>query len=194
MVLPFFVLLSMTGAELTNFIIVRMRVSQLALHLADNAARIGAGTRRESKKIYESDIYDLIDGAELQSGALDMLKNGRIIVSSLEPMPAPNTAKKYRIRWQRCAGDKTDLTSSWGNAGATNLGGMGPAGRQTIAPLDGVAMFVQVRYQYQPLISLMRAPGAEISEIASMVVRDRRDTAGPNDGIYAVSGVTPARC
>lgn len=195
LVLPFFLLLCLTGAELTNYIIVRMRISQLALHLADNAARIGSGTRRETKKIYESDIHDLIGGGQLQSGELDLLGRGRIIISSLEPMAAPNVNKKFRIRWQRCAGAKTAWGSEWGTATTTDVrDGMGPAGRQTIAPLDGVAMFVQVRYQYKPLISMARAPFPEINEIASMLVRDRRDTSGPNDGIYTVSGVTPARC
>lgn len=194
--LPILVLLSLTGAELTNYITVRMRISQLALHLADNAARIGTGTRREAKKIYESDIYDLLDGAELQSGNLDLITNGRVIISSLEPMPSPNTAGKFRIRWQRCAGLKTGHASAYGVKGATNLDGMGPAGRLTVAPLDGVAMFVELYYEYKPLISVSRMFGAEknMTEVASMMVRDRRDTNGPNDGIYAVAGVTPKTC
>ncbi|RDE06069.1 pilus assembly protein [Sphingomonas aracearum] len=196
LVLPILLTLSLTGAELTNYITIRMRISQLALHLADNAARIGAGTRREAKKIYESDIYDLVDGAQLQSGKLDLLRNGRIIVSSLESMPAPNTANKSRIRWQRCAGSKTSHASAWGVAGATNLDGMGPSGRQAVAPQDGVTMFVEVYYEYKPLISATRLLLADqnITEIASMMVRDRRDTGGANSGIYPVAGVTPKTC
>ena len=65
--LPLLLTLTLTGAELTNYITVRMRVSQLALHLADNAARVGVGGPREAKKVYESDIYDLLDGAEVQA-------------------------------------------------------------------------------------------------------------------------------
>ena len=42
-VLPFGLILCLTGAELTNYATTRMRISQLALHVADHVSRIGNG-------------------------------------------------------------------------------------------------------------------------------------------------------
>jgi len=193
--LPILLLMSLTGAELTNYIITKMRISQLALHLADDSARIGTGSQLSAKTINEADINDLLTGANLQSGELGLLTNGRVIISSVEP--DPNNAGKSRIRWQRCKGSKTAWTSSYGNAGATNLAGVGPSGRLVSAPPNGVTMFVEVRYQYAPLFKLSIAPTSEINEIASMMVRDTRDTSsgtGHTDGVYAVTGVTASTC
>ena len=190
--LPLLLTLTLTGAELTNYITVRMRVSQLALHLADNAARVGVGGPREAKKVYESDIYDLLDGAEVQAGELDLYKRGRVIVSSLEPMSGHGSNGKAEIRWQRCMGDKA-YDSPYDDK-TENLDGMGPDGRQAMVEPDGVTMFVEVYYEYKPLVSASLVPKIEVSEIASMMVRERRDTDGPDDGLYPVAGVTPATC
>ncbi len=190
--LPLLLTLTLTGAELTNYITVRMRLSQLALHLADNTARVGVGGPREAKKVYETDIHDLMDGAELQAGGLDIYDRGRIIISSLEPMPGANPNNKARIRWQRCKGSKS-YDSPYDNK-TNNIDGMGEPGRLALVQADGVTMFVEVYYEYRPLISSDLVPGIEISEIASMMVRERRDTEGSNAGLYPVSGVTPATC
>ena len=50
LMLPVFMTLSMTGAELTNYITTKMRISQLALQLADDAARIGTGCQSLPKR------------------------------------------------------------------------------------------------------------------------------------------------
>lgn len=202
--LPIVLTLSLSGAELTNYIITRMRISQIALHLADNAARIGSGTQLQAKTISEADINDLITGADLQSGELKLLTNGRVIISSVEP--DPNNAGKSMIRWERCAGNKTSWTSTLDDAGTTNKDGFGPTGREVGAPADGVTMFAEVQYQYTPLIKTSLSPETKLTEIASMMVRDRRDTSddsklangtnNPNPlhplGVYKVTGVTPA--
>jgi Flp pilus assembly protein TadG len=186
--LPVLLLLSLTGAELTNYITTKMRISQISLHLADNAARIGSGSQLAVKTINESDINDLFIGANMQSGELALQTNGRIILSSVE-IDAAHTGK-YKIAWQRCYGNKTTHTSTYGVAGANNLTGVGPAGRQTVAPTDGAAMFVEVYYEYQPLVKTSLAPSTTMVEIASMMVRDRRDLTQ----VYAVSGVTASTC
>lgn len=192
-ILPIFLLVSLTGAELTSYIITKMRVSQIALHLADNAARIGSGSQLQAKTISEADINDLLTGADLQSGELGLFTNGRIIISSLEPHAT--TAGRYRIRWQRCKGNKTAFTSTYGTvANSTSITGMGPTGRQVIAPANGVTMFVEVRYQYTPLVKTSLSPTTELTEIASMMVRDRRDTTGGTNGVYQVAGVTASTC
>lgn len=190
--LPILLLLSLTGAELTNYIIARMRVSQIALHLADNAARIGSGSQLQAKTINEADINDLLTGAGLQSGELALFSHGRVIISSLEPDPA--NSGKNRIRWQRCRGAKTAQVSAYGVAGTANLNGMGKAGRLATAPTDGVTMYVEVYYEYQPLLKASFAPNTNFREEASMMVRDRRDTVGGTNGVYQVNGVTASTC
>ena len=202
-IFPILLVMSLTGAELTNYIIVRMRVSQLALQLADNAARIGTGSQLQAKTISETDINDLLTGAGLQAGELDLYNRGRVVISSLEPMTSPNITGLYKIAWQRCRGTKT-YNSPYDNTLLNISGGMGPTGQKVTAPDYGVTMFVDVYYEYQPLISLSRIfPGAtgKINEFASMMVRDRRDTSDdtlttnqhPN-GVYKVSGVTASTC
>ncbi|ATY31453.1 TadE/TadG family type IV pilus assembly protein [Sphingomonas psychrotolerans] len=184
--LPIVLTMSLTGAELTNYVITKMRLSQIALQIADNSARMGSGSQLESKKVYESDINDLLTGADFQSGQMGLFTNGRVIISSVEPHET--TANKYRIRWQRCKGSRTAWVSSYGNpTTTTSVDGVGPTGRQVIAPPSGVAMFVEVRYQYQPLIKTSLSPTTEMNEIASMMVRDARDTS--DDSFITVNGV-----
>ncbi|HEY0621869.1 pilus assembly protein [Sphingomonas sp.] len=191
--LPILLTMSLTGAELTNYIITKMRISQIALQLADNSARIGSGSQLESKKIYESDINDLLTGANFQAGELDLFRNGHVIISSVEPHAT--TANRYRIRWQRCKGNKTAWGSSYGNPrDTTSVEGVGPPGRQVIAPPNGVAMFVEVRYAYQPLIRTALSPTSEINEVASMMVRDARNTTGGTDGVFQEAGVPVSSC
>jgi Flp pilus assembly protein TadG len=188
--LPLLITLCITGAELTNYITVRMRISQLALQLADNAARMGNGSLLSAKTITENDINDILAGAQLQSGGLNLQKNGRVILSDLEPMSNPNTSSKYKIVWQRCMGAKTSHASSFGVAGNSNLDGIGPAGQQVTAQDDNATMFVEVYYVYQPIVGLTRFINAPMLEIASMSVRDRRDLTK----IYNTSGAVASAC
>lgn len=195
--LPILLTLSLTGAELTNYITTKMRISQIALHLADNAARIGSGSQLAAKQITEADINDLLTGAGLQAGELDLYTHGRVIISSLEPMASPNTTGKFRIRWQRCRGNKVNYKPRYGEVGksnGTNMDGMGPAGRQALVTENGVTMFVEVYYDYQPLVNMSLAPSTTLEDIASMLVRDRRDTTGGSNGIYPVTGVSASTC
>ncbi len=177
-ILPIFLMMGLTGAELTNFVITRMRISQLALQIADNAARIGTGSQLQAKTISETDINDLLTGANLQAGGLNLFTNGRVVITSLEPAASPNTAAQYKMGWKRCRGAKA-YTSPYTNRPVTFGGGLGPAGRQVTAPDDGATMFVEISYTYQPLLKTAMFGDNEIREFASMMVRDRRDTSGP---------------
>src|SRR3546814_13342544 len=81
-----------------------MRLRQVALHIADNGGRIGNGTVLSVKKISETDINDILTGAGLQAGSLDLYANGRIVLSSLEQMKDSGgkvIADRYYIHWQR---------------------------------------------------------------------------------------------
>lgn len=191
--LPVLLLMSLTGAELTNYITAKTRISQIALHLADNAARIGSGSQLAAKTITEADINDLFTGANLQGGELGLLANGRMIITSLEPTANPNTTGTYKIGWQRCQGAKTSKAPGYGifnTSSGRNMTGIGPAGRQVTAPVNGATIFVEVYYEYKPLVQTSLAPTTTMTEIASMVVRDKRDTSQ----VYPATGVTASTC
>lgn len=204
--MPVVMVMLCVGTELTNYATTTMRVNQIALQTADNAARIGAGSPLALKTITETDINDLMRGAQLQSGNMDILgthvsigafgdtgRNGRIIISSLEPVAMPNTTNRYKINWQRCAGQmrSTQHPSSYGVQGNTNLTGMGPPGRQVIATDASGTIFVEIAYFYQPLFfndySITR--DYKITAIASMPVREARNTTLNN-----AAGATISSC
>jgi Flp pilus assembly protein TadG len=192
--LPVFLVLGLTGAEMTNYITTKMRVSQLALQLADDAARMGTGSQLSAKTISEADINDIFIGANLQSGELNLQKNGRVILTDLEPTANPNTAGTYKIGWQRCYGAQTSYVPQYTNATKTGLTGLGPTGRQVTTPDNNATMFVEVSYVYTPLIKTSLSPSTAMVEYASMLVRDTRDLTGGNNGVYPVNGVTASTC
>ncbi|HWJ71437.1 MAG TPA: TadE family protein [Sphingobium sp.] len=191
---PIILTMFLGGAELTNFAITRMRVSQIALHVADNASRIGANSLLTAPQISEMQINDLFLGANLQAGTLDLKTRGRVILSSFEAVASPNPSRKFHIRWQRCYGDKPWL-SQYGKAGDTQLSNIGPTGQKVTAPDDTAVMFVEVAYDYKPLIAGRFMGSTMIHDIAAMTVRDQRDYEGPDTkGIYNVESVTPSSC
>lgn len=184
----------LSGAELTNYAVTKMRLSQIALHVADNAARIGTNSLLTAPQISEAQINDLLIGANMQAGGLRLHERGKVIISSLEPMANPNTSNTYRIRWQRCYGLRAG-NSSYGSQGATDLEGMGPVEQRVTAPDTGGVMFVEVAYTYRPLISARLLPSTTMRDIAAMTVRDDRHFAGNGGvGIYNNEGVTPSSC
>jgi Flp pilus assembly protein TadG len=189
-ILPVFLTMALTGAEMTNYITAKMRISQLALHVADDAARMGIGSQLSAKTISETDINDLFTGAQMQSGELDLRTNGRVILSDIEQDPA--NAGKYKVGWRRCYGLKTSYARQYpSTSGTTNLTGVGPAGRQVTAQTGNATMFVEVFYTYVPLVGRgTLAPTTTFTEIASMAVRDRRDLTQ----IYNTAGAAIATC
>jgi Flp pilus assembly protein TadG len=191
--LPFVVGVALTGAELTNYTTTKMRVSQIALQVADNASRIGSGPVTVSKQITETQINDLLTGAQMQSQKLDLTSRGRVIVSSLEV--DPSHTGKYRIRWQRCGGAKA-FTSAYGVQGTNNLNGATFNGQLLTAPVGSAVMLVEISYNYRALIAAPYVPHAEIKETAAMTVRDTRDMTGPTGGvgIYNTENAAVSSC
>ena len=76
-----------------------LRVSNIAMLTADNAARV-----RDS--IDEANVIELLTGAKMTGDNIDFRQNGRIILSSIEPNTAgpDGTSTGQWIRWQRCDG------------------------------------------------------------------------------------------
>lgn len=204
--LPILITLTAGGTELANYATVQMRVSQLAVNVADNASRMGAGLPLASKRITETMINDVLSGAEAQASDLNLLgtqsetvngststaQKARIIISDLEPVANPNTTNRFKIVWQRCRGGATSYTPHYGTAGQNNLTAMGPAGRQ-VAPPDGAAMmFVEVHYRYEPLFlnSLGFVTYNDVDVVSAMLVRDDRDLTQ----IYNTEGAAVSNC
>ncbi len=173
--LPLLLGVGMYGAEVANVAMVKMRVNQVSMHAADNGSRIGEGTLLSVKKIYENEINDLFIGAHLQAGNyVDIFEHGRVIISSLEKH---SDGGQY-IHWQRCKGKKVH-PSSYGTAGVNSpsrpVNGMGPTGAKVSAPDGQAVIFVEISYDYQPLISDKFTKIRTITTHSAFNVRDRRD-------------------
>jgi len=174
--LPLLLGAGLMGLEAANRAIVQLQVSQLASHIADNASRIGDTSMLQDRRIYESDINDLMRGAQLQgSGRIDLFENGRVIISSLEVVPG--TEDRQYIHWQRCLGKKQHV-STYGVEGDGLDGpmtGMGPVGHEVWAFPDDAVMFVEIAYDYQPLLGDPFGITGEAWASAAFTVRDDRD-------------------
>lgn len=173
---PVLLVAGLYGTEMANLTITHMRINQLAVHIADNASRIGDTSTLQDRRIYESDINDLILGANIQAGAgLAVFERGRVIISSLEV--DAETGKQY-IHWQRCRGAKV-ADSSYGEQGdglgATVLTGMGPAGQEVQAQPGDAVIFVEIQYDYRPLVSDGFVKNDTVNTFAAFTVRDDRD-------------------
>ncbi len=214
--LPFFLGLVVGGVETANYASVIMQLNQITLHTADAAARIGTTTPSANKTISEAQINDVFEGSlregkrinlggnhdytDPSSGAKSTRGNGRIILSSVEEVAAFDaSAPRYRIRWQRCAGSADFYKSNYGTPStATSITGIGPVGKQASPPPGGVLMFVELQYYFKPMIvnGFSNLTDRTISQVASMVVRENRDTVGPtgSDGIYNDEKATVSTC
>lgn len=167
---PILMSLSFVGIETANFTLANLRASQIALMVADNAGRVRTS-------IDEADVNEVMIGARLAGENIKLGTKGRIILSSLEPngLPAPNTGQM--IRWQRCFGSK-NVASSYGTQGAgstdaTMVDGMGSAGKK-IAAMNGAAvMFVELIYDYDPIVPDAFFSPRTIRYTAAYTVRER---------------------
>jgi TadE-like protein len=191
---PILLIIFMGGAELTNYTVTKMRISQLALHIADNGSRIGADSLLTSPQVTETLINDMLAGADVQAGSLNLFTNGRVIISSLEPVASPNTTDKYKIHWQRCKG-ALSYTSPYPAQGATNLSYMGPATMPVKAPDNSGVIYVEIAYSYQPIVSSKFVPQTLIKDIAAMTIRGDRDFNGNGGtGVYNAEAAPVASC
>ena len=195
------------GAEIANLALVNLRISQIALNLADNASRVGVTSTLTTQQLREVDVNDVMQAARYQGKSINLTTNGRIILSSLENVQQGyDTAPVQRIHWQRCLGLKSGsgYDSSYGttttsagttatsaNAGTTTTTGMGDPGSMVTAPAGSAVMFVEINYLTKPLFGTWLTTPARIHYIASFIVRDRRDFAqlfNPNPQ------ATPSKC
>jgi hypothetical protein len=174
--LPLLLTLGLWGVEVAHKAMMQMRVSQIAVLVADNASRVGENSLLGETKLYEADIDDVLLGAHVQGGsAFGLYDRGRVILSSLEVVP--DTEDRQYIHWQRCMGSRHHI-SSYGVTGDgehSDLPGMGPPGEE-IQAVDGEAvMFVEVVYEYEPLFAKAFVKSTTLSATAAFNVRQNRD-------------------
>jgi Flp pilus assembly pilin Flp len=182
--MPFILGVGLVGIETAHRTLVQMQISQIATQVADNASRIGELTILQDTKIYEEQINDLLHGADLQAGpGLKLYEHGRVVVSSLEVWQpsvhsngnaTPQADGVQFIHWQRCAGALA-RDSLFGNQNSAVVDGMGPEGQEVLASTDTPVMFVEVFYDYQPIIAFDMFGEDEVYATAAFVVRHNRD-------------------
>ncbi|MXO83634.1 hypothetical protein GRI35_09700 [Altererythrobacter aestiaquae] len=148
------------------------------MQIADNASRIGDTSTLSNQKIYENDINDLLRGADIQAGeAIDLYEYGRVFISSLQVVPGSADDQQY-IAWQRCKGKK-DTISSYGDQGTgtsdPTFVGMGPTGEEVAAQAGDSVMFIEIQYDYGPIVTDAFLAQRTIRSRASFQVRGSRD-------------------
>lgn len=207
--LPVLLALGLLGLETANYAMANLRVSNIAMLTADNAARV-----RDS--IDEGDITDLMTGAKMSGSGINFGQNGRIILTDLEPT---STGGKQWVRWQRCDGA---LNYSGTNSALRPLNATGAAitngteiygtdrvtvstapssetkatmtsfgtGTNVISAASGTAvMVVEVAYNYQPVIPNSFLTGRQITYTSAFNVRQRTD-----QSLHNINRVTPKSC
>jgi hypothetical protein len=215
---PVMLLLGLGGLELANYINASLRLSQIAMAVADNAGRVRTS-------IDEADINELMIGAKKIGEPIGFAANGRIILSDLEqrtnltggagPITTSNP-KGYRqwIRWQRCAGALA-VTSSYGvplnssGVAVTNLSdttngdhgavetqslilGMGPTTNVISASTDTAVMVAELVYVYQPIVPINYLGKLTIRRLQAFNVRQRTAYSLRNDG--SLTGSSRSDC
>ena len=172
--IPLLVVVGFAGIELANLTLSHTRISQIGLSAADNASRIAFGSNLSLPRVREVDINEVFTGVEEQARGLDFRANGRVILSSLERNPDGG----QWIHWQRCYGDLA-VASAYGpqGTGATGTGfpGMGATGREVTAASGTAVMFIEIVYNYQPMVGGTWFRNSQIRATAAFNIREGRD-------------------
>jgi hypothetical protein len=167
--------LGMLGTETAYFVITHMKVSQIAMQVADNAARLGEDEVLNAPRIYEADINETFIGAEKVGQSIEIFKHGRIILSSLQR--ETNRPVQF-ISWERCRGAKEYYPQAPVRGTGTQIFGMGNPDKPITASPGTAVMFVEVAYDYQSLTPFDMFDGRQIVYTAAFNIRDNRDLGG----------------
>lgn len=184
--LPVVLMLVLGGLEASNLALTHLRVSQVAVTTADNAARVKV-------QMDESDVEEIFAGAEVVGKSIDLAAHGRVVLSSIEDNGRPGNGRGQMIRWQRCHGSKNEPPAygreGKGKADADLKNGLGPPGRRIAAQPGTAVMFVEVTYDYQALAFSELIGDLEIRYEAAYNVRERTEL-----GITNTRGKPPKGC
>lgn len=187
LVAPVMLFLLLAGLEVVNYGLALLKVNQIAMTVADNAGRVTTG-------IDEANIYEVFAGAGVIGQSMDFEKHGKIVLSSLQDNGQRGSDHGQMINWQRCWGDLA-VGPSYGTEGTgkdddTLADGMGPAGNKITSVPGTAVMFVEVSYDYQPLISDSILPVAgTIRRESAFNVRGRQ-----NNDISDTQGLATLAC
>ncbi len=167
--LPLVMLVAVGGLECANVALAHLRISQIATTTADTSARI-------LTQMDETDIEEAFAGVDVMGNRINFAANGRVVLSSLEPNGHSDSNAGQKITWQRCHGS-LNVAPAYGRQGngadnASLAAGLGPVGRKILAGAGTNVMFVEVTYQYQPLIYDVLNVG-QIRYEAAFNVRER---------------------
>jgi hypothetical protein len=188
--LPLLLTIGLAGTEAANLALVTLRINQLAMLAADNAARVRIS-------MDEGDVNEVMVGMRFAGSGIKFGERGRVIVSDIEPNGLIGTNGGQKITWQRCFGAK-NAVSAYGAQGTGATGpalryGVAPAGPATTeeagtTPVDNGALIVaEVRYTYVPLVASMFMGNRELRAVQTFPVRDRASQTLTN-----TSGLTDA--
>ncbi|WP_430634705.1 hypothetical protein [Sphingomonas hankookensis] len=107
---------------------------------------------------------------------MQLTTNGRVTISSLEMKDG-----EQWIHWQRCVGlkrgagyDSTFGAEGAGGTSGTPFHGMGE-GMRVKSPANSGVIFVEINYDYIPLISNYFVGTRKLQQVASFIVRDNRE-------------------
>ena len=184
--LPILMSLLLAGLEVSNFALAHLRVNQIAMTVADNAGRVRT-------TMDESNVYEVFSGADVTGQSIDFNANGRIVLSSLQGNGKTGAQAGQMINWQRCHGSLS-INPSYGrqDAGrndATLATGLGRTGNKIVAAPNTAVMFVEVTYDYQPLISNRLFGPSRIRYESAFNVRERT-----NQNITNTQSLTVKTC
>lgn len=180
---PLLLTVGLGGMETANLAVSHMQISQIGMLVADNASRVRTS-------IDEADIREIFTGASLTGNSINFSENTRVILSNLEHNGLSGSDEGQWIRWQRCYGANTKYSSSYGvqGDGQTNASlatGMGPTGKKITATQITAVNFVEVVFDYKPLISDRFFGDIVIRYESAFVVRERDDHAMNNSSNIA---------
>lgn len=184
---PIFISLVLVGLELSNLALAHLRVSMMAMTVADNAGRVSSG-------IDEANVYEVFAGAEVNASGLGFKPNGRIVLSSLEHNGKTGRDEGQTIVWQRCWGDSRSITPAYGVEGDGKddddlEDGLGAGGNNITALPDTAVMFVEATYDYQPLLTTGFFDSPRIRYESAFNVRGRQ-----NNDISNSQGLVQMTC
>lgn len=191
--MPIVLSAGLMGTETAYLVVTHMKVSQIAMQVADNASRMGEDTVLTARKIYERDVAEALIGAEKLGEDVRIFQQGRVIISSLQLNPQGGDW----VAWQRCRGAK-NYQSAIGIEGdgrtGTTFQGKGRTKKRIVVSPGTAVMFVEVAYDYVSLTPFTLFNNNTITYTASFNIRDNRDLIGGpgQNGMY--TGGPVARC
>ena len=170
------------GIEAANMTYCSQIMGDIAVMSADSTARVRTA-------ISEGDITEILTAAKTLGTGINFAAHGRIIVSGLEPVYQAGSTTiitDQKIGWQRCSGALTQNSSYGVATDLLGTAGMGPTGRKIAAAAGTDVIVVEVRYQYQPIISAALYGPKTMTAIAAITVRER-----PNNAVGGTGTASP---